>query len=424
MVGYIIVFCFLLLFYLVHLIKKRKDNLLLIGLAIFYLISAVVSVFYYKSVPEGYKELNIISYIVLFISIIVAFYPLEGFYPNRYISVKLVDLSNANVIAISLILLYIPGMFFLIPSIITDFNRILLDFEYASDLYADTAELGARQTGVGLSNVYSVFRNVFAEIVVFFPFYYSLYERRNKNITVLLWLSITYPLLSSFNMGSRTMMTWWILEVIIAFVLFRKFYNPQLRKHINKVIFIVVLFVALTFALLTIGRFTTGMYEKDSYVGGSLVSYAGQGTINFADDILQNEVYQYGDNCFPLLRRMVGLESTSNLYERQIKWGSSMKIRQGNFYTFIGDLYNDFSPIIGFVMLSIFSLLLYGRIASKDGVRISSPKLFLVFFCACILYNGLFYFSYKGIGGNLKIIVNSFFIILLSILSTTKKMNA
>jgi oligosaccharide repeat unit polymerase len=295
----------------------------------------------------------------------------------------------------------------------------MFDFAYVSEMYADTADMTAAQTGRGFSNIGSIFRNSFSEVIVFFPFYYALYEKRNKIITILLWLSMLNPLLSSFRLGSRTMMSWWVLEVIVAFLFFRRYYAYDVRKRINKAVYSAIAGVVFVFAILTIGRFATGMYQNDSYVGGSLLSYAGQSTLNFSDDVLQNDVYQHGDNCFPLFRRIVGLESSSNLYERQAKWSLKMKIRQGSFYTFIGDLYNDFSPILGLLLLSIISFILYSFFNKKNGCVLSSPKAYLIFFLACVLYNGLFYFSYKGTGGNLRIIVNLLFIVLLRVLSPT-----
>lgn len=423
MLGYIIIFCVLLFFSFLTVLKKRRDNVLLIVLRLLYLGSAIVSVFHYCSTPESYKELNIFSYFFLFISLIVASSPLYGYQPFRYENVQKMHISTANALAVILILLYLPDLILTIPEIIYDINEILFDFAYASEMYNDTAEMTATQTGQGINNIASVFRNSFSEVIVFFPFYYVLYEKRNKLITILLWLSMFSPLFTSFRLGSRTMMSWWILEIIICFLLFRNYYIKATSKWINRIVYAISSFVIVVFVLLTIGRFATGMYENDSHVENSLVSYAGQGTLNFSDDILQNDVYQYGDNCFPLFRRMIGLEASDNLYERQAKWSSSMKIRQGAFYTFIGDFYNDFSPFFGFVLLLFLSLILNSIIRRKDGKIISASKLYLIYFCSCVFFNGLFYFSYKGIGGNLRIIVNLLFILLLSTLLSNKKYN-
>ena len=101
-----------------------------------------------------------------------------------------------------------------------------------------------------------------------------------------------------------------------------------------------------------------------------------------------------------------------------------MKIRQGAFYTFIGDFYCDFSPLFGFVLLFIISFIFYANIIQSDGIYVASSKLFVVFFYACICYNGLFYFSYKDIGGNLRLIVNILFVLLLKITPVNIKENA
>ena len=113
----------------------------------------------------------------------------------------------------------------------------------------------------------------------------------------------------------------------------------------------------------------------------------------------------------PFFRQILGLSYSKNIYDRQAKWGNSMKIEQGAFYTYIGDLCCDFSPYLAFILVFIVSILFNKGINQNNNSFMGTPRLFLLFFICSICYDGLFYFSFKTIGGNLKLIMNMLFFI-------------
>ena len=139
--------------------------------------------------------------------------------------------------------------------------------------------------------------------------------------------------------------------------------------------------------------------------------------LNFNAYVLDEDVCQYGDNTGPIFRKMLGLESSDNLFERQAKWAVKMKAPQGAFYTFIGDLCFDYGFFVVFFLILIVAGFFYERRSRSNNIHLY--KLFSIFFWACLCCNGLFYFSYKTVGGNLKIICSVLFYCLLRFIYST-----
>lgn len=401
----IICFIILLLLFLLYTIKKHKRNWLIISLVGLYCISSIASYFCYLGDMSYYRNVNLISYLYLFTALIIAFYPIAKYRPDNYVTIEKMNITLVNLFAVFLIILFSTSIVQSIFTIRTDFSRLLYDFSYANELYADNRDVTAEQTGSSFENISAVLSGLFSELLVIFTFYYLSLKRKNKFIAVLLCISLLSPFLGSFTRGSRTVMAWWFLELFISFILLKNFYDEKLKRRIIIIGSILSAVVILIFSLLTIGRFEMNRFSSFSSAENSFVSYMGQGTLNFSNMILQNDVHQYGDNSFPLFRDLMGLESSSNLYERQQKWEGKMKIDQGVFYTFVGDICNDFGPYIGLLIILLFSLIFDRMINTNKRKVLTLTQMFSLFFFCCICFNGMFYFSYKTIGGNLKIIL-------------------
>jgi oligosaccharide repeat unit polymerase len=205
--------------------------------------------------------------------------------------------------------------------------------------------------------------------------------------------------------------------MFIAYCIFSPTYSNKLQKRLRVVVVTFGIFLLLVFGALTIGRFGVSEYNADNNVESSVADYFGQSTLNYSADILQNDTYQWGDGTMPFFRQLLGLPYSKNIYDRQARWGKSMTIEQGAFYTYIGDICCDFSPYLAFILVLFVSLLFDKRINGGSCRNINASRLFLLFFICCICYDGLFYYSFKTIGGNLKLIMNFLFYFFISLKS-------
>lgn len=390
-------------------IYKTKQIKLAESLLILYSASSVFSIFCYDLLPNTFQNITLFPFLWLIFVLFVSFSPILYFENKGSISYHL-PTFYVNILACCLIALYVPSVLEKVTSFLTDSSGSFFQLDFFSERYVDVAELTKNQTGSSFQNILAILSSMFSEILVFVTFYYVINPQRNKWILIGLLISLFQPLLSSIFLASRTGMTYWLLNIVIAYFIFIPYYSQRTKKLVKSIITIVVVLMGSIFTLITISRFTTRGF--DNYAGSSIIEYMGQPMLNFNNFVFNNEVYQYGDNSAPLGRKILGLEASNNLYERQAKWESKMKIRQGVFYTFIGDLSFDFGPIVAFIIIAICSWYVRSKTIIRNKL-VPLSKLFLIFFWSCICFNGLFYFSYKTIGGNLKIITSILFYSLL-----------
>ena len=401
------------LFLFMYLFTKKHGIRIVFILCVgFYLVSAIASFFLYNKYSYRYNLSNI-SYVYFYILLILAFLPIANYNEKRYRFIKPLPIKFINTFNLFLIVIYIPSFISSVPSLISQYSILSNDINYAAELYMETASQGSSQTGSSFANIASVFRGMFSEILVFWSFFYLSLKNRKNNVVILLFLSSLTTFISSFLMGSRTLMSWWLIQNILSFLIFKPFYNIKLRNLIKKCLSLVILFVVLIFLILSFGRFMTNGGDSND-VMDSLLSYLGQSSLHFNTYVLDNDVYQMGDGTLPLFRKILGLEASDNLFARQFYWASKMKIPQGAFFTFLGDMCFDWGIITTFIMLIVYSLFFNSLINGNNRTsQISLIRLFHLFIASSLCCNGLFYLSYKTIGGNLKIITSILFVFLL-----------
>lgn len=401
-------FCVLLGAYWFN-IKKKGAGVIALVLVGLYLLSALTSIIVYNGEPERFESVNIISYIVLFIFIVISFSPIVRFKKESYEGVQVLSSSYSNIIAVVLIALNIPVAVDIIPKAVTSYQSILLDFAIATELYGETAEMVREQTGSSFENIAGILRSISSGILIFYSFYYLTCPSRKKLLVILLWVCDFLPIPASLLSASRTGLSYWVLEMFVAYSIFSPFMIEKIQRRLRGVMLTFGVLLFLVFGALTIGRFGVSEYNADDNVQNSVAEYFGQGTLYYSADVLQNDVYQWGDGTMPFFRQLLGLSYSKNIYDRQAKWGKSMKVEQGAFYTYIGDICSDFSPYIAFLLFVIATIIFDSGINKRGKSYMSVSQLFLLFFLCSICYDGLFYFSYKTIGGNLKLIMNILF---------------
>lgn len=410
-VLFVIALCFLAIRYV------RKSSPVAIFVLCVYLGSAVLSIIEFVINPIEYPNINLLGYIYLFVIFAICLNPISNFKNIGNISSN-ISISEINLLSFVVIALIIPSMVLILSEIKDNILGLTVDLSYAYDMYNDSAERDVDRNINDSINIVTGLGAIASDWVIFLAAYYSTLKRKNKILCILLWICCIYPLLSGISGGSRAVMTYWFFDLAIAYYLFKPHYSPTINKAVKRVMLIAVLFMFSVMAALTIGRFTSGAYQGGNYVGSSIVSYTGQSTLNFDQYALDNEVYQWGDNTMPLFRKMVGLEASNNIRERQAKWGGRMKIQQGYFYTIFGDILFDWGPVLSFVLLLFLSLFILKHTHTTGSLKVQ--QLYLTYFWATIICNGVFYYSQKSVGGNWHLISMIIFYFILIILTRKK----
>lgn len=394
-----------------------KSNPVALFVLCVYLGSSILSIIEFIINPIEYPNINLLGYIYLFVVIAICLKPISSFKNIGNISSN-ISRKEINLLSIIVIGLIIPSIVLIISEIKENILSLTVDLSYAYDMYNDSAERDMDRNINDSINIVTGLGAVASDWVIFLSAYYSTLKRKNIIISILLWICCIYPLLSGISGGSRAVMTYWVFDLAIAYLLFKPHYSSNVNKVVKRVMLIGVTFMVLIMGALTVGRFTSGAYQGGNYVGSSIVSYTGQSTLNFNQYALDNEVYQWGDNTMPLFRKMVGLDASDNIRERQTKWGGRMKIQQGYFYTIFGDIIFDWGPVLSFVLFLFLSLFFLRHTHTTSNIKVQ--QLYLTYFWATIICNGVFYYSQKSVGGNWHLISMIFFYFILIILTRKK----
>lgn len=206
---------------------------------------------------------------------------------------------------------------------------------------------------------------------------------------VILFSSLSYPVFVLAFMG-RDGIVFWIFSFIFSFLLFRKYLHGGILKTLKKITVVIFSFFLFFFLIISMGRFLVAN-EDAMQLFESLLSYIGQGPINFAEYYyIPNMISDGGQSLFLPLVKDVDLN-----YKNQIdSLLYNYDIVPWIFKTFISSIYTS----IGSLFLLIFGLILlfvykYSFKEKKKGV-LSFPfvLVYTVFFT--VYSQGVFYLTY------------------------------
>lgn len=226
---------------------------------------------------------------------------------------------------------------------------------------------------------------------------------------VILFSSLSYPIFVLAFMG-REGIVFWIFSFVFSFLLFRKYLHDGILKTLKKITFVIFSSFLFFFLIISIGRFLFAN-EDAMQLFESLLSYMGQGSINFAEYYyIPNMISDGGQSLFFPLIKNVDLnykdQVDSLLYNYDIvPW--IFKTFISSIYTSIGSL---FLLIFGLILLFVYK---YSFKEKKKGV-LSFPfvLVYTVFFT--VYSQGVFYLTYYHNIAHLSVLL----IFLLALLSS------
>lgn len=226
---------------------------------------------------------------------------------------------------------------------------------------------------------------------------------------VILFSSLSYPIFVLAFMG-RDGIVFWIFSFVFSFLLFRKYLHDRILKTLKKITFVIFSSFLFFFLIISIGRFLFAN-EDAMQLFESLLSYMGQGSINFAEYYyIPNMISDGGQSLFFPLIKNVDLnykdQVDSLLYNYDIvPW--IFKTFISSIYTSIGSL---FLLIFGLILLFVYK---YSFKEKKKGV-LSFPfvLVYTVFFT--VYSQGVFYLTYYHNIAHLSVLL----IFLLALLSS------
>lgn len=344
---------------------------------------------------------NITTYaVVYFWSILmIFFYPLYTFnesYKSIIINIKIFNILYYTTFCCSSIVL----LHTLIRNDIS-IENILLNF---SDIRQETGYTSMEYHTLldGIITGYLASMKYFGLTFAMFSFF--VLKRKRLIDKLFLIVVLVAPIIQSLISAGRAEILFLLFSIIFNFLLLRPFLEVKTEKRFEITVLIVMIIIALYILYANMSRFgdTT---EGESYF---LWKYAGESFINFTGILFPDiKGYTDGMSSFGFFRRLIGLDYQNSLENLRHIVEVRTKTPSFIFYTFIGNLFRDFGPLITLIIAAIFSYVMVKKLKCHKALNFS--QLLILSFLGQIFLPGIFYFSLYGQTGNIAIILLIFF---------------
>lgn len=387
-----------LLYFSAFFLFQRKIKSLQVG-SIVYLLYAIISVgsvyLYWVNPIWDFQEITLFPFIYLFVVLMIAFKPLSVLTNNKVIGMKFPDQTIMNTLSIIIFLVYFA---FFIQTILSSFSIVdLMDMDVLVDNYEDKYE-NIKPTGV--INIFGVLKNIFSDMLWIFAMYNIVKKKRILSLFVLSAISI--EVFAGFAGGARGTLTSVIMGMPISYILFRPLMSEKQKKAITTVLIVIIALISIGFFGLTFGRFG----DQDRYsILEIMIYYLSSNFIMFNNYALNPGGCRYGDRVFPLVRKILGLDTADGYMDRRDKF-PQLQLDDSQFSFFVGEFCIDFGPIFAFVIITFFSYIFYRTLKKK---QYDLGDILVGAFLCRILCMGFTLFKYSEISGNLGILYVLFF---------------
>lgn len=365
---------------------------------LFYAILSVGAIYLFNIESIwNFNEITLFPLIYLFVTLALFMKPIYAFSAEKTNNIIMPSKRLMKFLSWGVIVVYL--MLF-VQTVLTSFSLSdLFNSNVLAENYANSADKVGTDDGV---NIWGVLKNVFSG-VIWLAFMYN-WVKGNKILTIGLLFALVVSILFAASGGSRGGMARVFVDIPFMYFAFRKSMTPKMKK-----VFFLSISTFIAFGLIGFIGLTVGRYGDSSYsIFDSVVYYASSNFIMFDNYALDANGVRYGDRTFPLIRLLLGLDITGN-YLRRREVYSQMTLNDSQFSTFIGEFLLDYGPVWGFIILMLFSSLLYRGTKAKGQYHLSNILIFSLVFRICVA--GYSLFSYSEVEGNLSLLYILFFYI-------------
>src|SRR5690606_162917 len=138
-------------------------------------------------------------------------------------------------------------------------------------------------------------------------FFYCLKQRRTRD-AMLLSVAILNNFTMAMNTSSRAFMMGQVFIFIYVFIVYRSFLSRKILELSKKIFFAFLLVFTIFFSYITISRFENTV-KSDISVFQYVSLYAGEGVINFNNELWYTKSNTNGDTNFSLFKKVIGLKT-------------------------------------------------------------------------------------------------------------------
>lgn len=369
----------------------------------YYFVAAILALVFYNFSNgnfRNYDNLQAIPFFYLAICIIITFYPIYKYDKSSY----KVFLSKKQ-LAIIDILCVVLGLISILPLIESAIQlpSSLASEQSIADAYA------RRQAGLNLNlNFHSALGEKLYWIISLFSLLIPCLlmvqiTKRKMNIPLLLGLISCFLNVAMHNMivGGRSNSMQDMLYLIAVYLLFKNNIPRKRLAKINIAGIVLVLFFVSSIMIVSISRYVTSDSLYYDNVFDSLSLYAGEGFLNFNNDLWHITKSSDGYKTMGLIISIM----EGKKVDAAAIWaaGERTGIHGNIFYTYIGSIVMDYGKEIAFLLISIFSILV-SRLFTNHN-HISFFKFMLLCAWAKIIVVGPIFYAYTTVDSQISLLL-------------------
>ena len=411
--GYVIYYAVFFVILLVFSLTYKAKNNLLPYLVLVWAISAIFAVVMHWLLPDNEPNITLLPFLFLQVCFLISIYPIANFNSRCLTNIR---------VANPLLLKYLI-IFFAVIAIVPFFENLIHvltvyrgDTNQLSDIYNDKMEVGFdKEKVVNWLSFPGIIGNSvtskFYFLLPFLLFYYLACKKINKYLMVGLLMAVANPLLFQLSMSGRGNLSYFILDAVFLFLLFRKKIPAKRYKKILISGVVLVFFAVIGLTILSMARKEgSGAEFSDIEMAGF---YLGKSHLSFNNDMWHIKQLTEGDNSFSFFKYITGFHTFTDYLERRTFWNESkIGIPPHIFYTYIGDWFMDLG-LIGTFILTLIVAWFVKRITCRK-YNISLTSLFLFYLYYVIILHGWSYYTFKVFGLTLNSILCLLILFLIS----------
>lgn len=394
--------CFIFSILNIHKYKTKTS----IYIFLIWILSAISAYFFYEAtngVVRDYSKITLIPFIYLFVALNISIYPIYKYDHIQYFGYSYSSKQHKILVNVALF-----SFFCSILPLIENILRLPVSFgnsDVLSDMYEDR------------ENYLSFFGRKFqllcdylslvSPIVLFYLL--SLKKKSWKLIGGCLCVVLN-ECLFSFNTGGRSGLVQNLFYLFIVYAIMEKNIDQKIKKRINYIGLFLISFLIIAVLLVTISRYNSS--ESDT---GNIFTwfalYAGEGPLNFNNDMWYVTKSTNGDNTFVALRWLLGLTDVDSVQDNWLI-NQNLGVRGNVFYTYIGFIFADYNIVGTILFLSLISILLLMKIKTYRN-KLPIHNIFYIALWSRVLFSGTTFYSYMNFRSNFVLLYTLLFCIYL-----------
>lgn len=356
-----------------------------------YLLVSIIAMDFFLSPYSFHNDLKLFPFIYLFVVLMMMSKPLLDFDETKTRRIlicksKIIDLVSAlNILFIVLMTLYnLSGKSL---GAIFDPAAILETYNDSHDAL-DSMEASGPML---ITLPYYILKDLTIPLFLYY------FMRKEKRFIYLLLGCIVLLIFNGLLEASRGFLFALILAVPFIYCCIGERLSKKYQRVFKFSIVAAVGSVLFGFYTISYARYGT---ESEELLTSSLENYASQSVLCFNNYGLDAGGIRYGDRTMPIVRKLLGLKTSTNYYERRDTY-RNMKIDDSYFITFVGDFTLDFGPVLGSLILGGFAFFFFKMLPHRGFYTFS--QILLLYMLYRWVMGGVILWPYAEKTGNMTL---------------------